>query len=542
MGWFSASMQPNITQFQKRHFSLLARVSPFSIAGHLVNTTVVAFALVGSVPEGQLIAWCIYSYSIALLLLYRHLRKRGRSPRDFKRAAKKVTTYSLFMALPWSTLVVLHLGALSRDQELIVVALAAGMAATGTILLSTVPPAAFVYMSVILIPSALKCFALNETRYMLLAALALSCWGFLAALIAKIIRDTQEREQAEQSLAEQSLQRGLGERAALVGSFAYDTHTDRIEISPGFAAIHGFPEETAEIPRSEWLACLHPEDADRLYVLQSRAFSNRQREYNTDYRIVRSGGEVRWIDARNFIEYDDGGYARRVIGVNIDVTERKQAEEHRKFLNAELDHRVKNALATVSAVVSHTLQGHGSLAELVVALDGRIRSMATTHELLSASRWQGIPVRELTRRELAPYATSDNTDIDGPEVLLKPQAGQVVAMVLHELVTNAAKYGALSVPGGRVSVHWTHGPNEHAQSWLCINWQERGGPIVAPESQSSYGTNVIRDMIPYSLRGTVDLAYVPDGVCCKIQIPDSWLIGGIKPAIIRLADATAPSL
>ena len=324
---FRVSMQPNISQFQKRHFSLLARVSPFSIAGHLVNTTVVAFALVGSVPEAQLITWCIYSYSIALLLLYRHLRKRGRSPRDFGRAAKKVMTYSFFMALPWSSLVVLHLGALSRDQELIVVALAAGMAATGTILLSTVPPAAFVYMSAILIPSALKCLSLNEIRYLLLAALALSCWGFLAALIVKIIRDTQERERTEQSLAEQSRQRALAERAALVGSFAYDIHTDRIEISPGFAAIHGFPEETAEISRSEWLACLHPEDAERLYVLRSRAFSNRQREYNTDYRIVRSGGEVRWIDARSFIEYGDSGYPQRVVGVNIDITGRKQAEE-----------------------------------------------------------------------------------------------------------------------------------------------------------------------------------------------------------------------
>lgn len=536
-------MQPNISEFQKRHFSLLARVSPFSIAGHLVNTTVVAFALVGSVPELQLITWCIYSYSIALLLLYRHLRKRGRSPRDFERAVKKVMTYSFFMALPWSSLVVLHLGALSRDQELIVVALAAGMAATGTILLSTVPPAAFVYMSGILIPSTLKCLTLNEKGYMLLAALALSCWGFLAALIVKIIQDTQEREQAEKSSAEHSLQRALAERAALVGSFAYDTHTDRIEISPGFAAIHGFPEETAEIPRSEWLACLHPEDAERLYVLRSRAFSNRQREYNTDYRIVRSGGEVRWIDARSFIEYGDGGYARRVIGVNIDVTERKQAEEHRKFLNAELDHRVKNALATVSAVVSHALQGDSSLAELVAALDGRIRSMATTHELLSGSRWEGIPMRELIRRELAPYATSDNIAIDGPEVLLKPQAGQAMAMVLHELVTNAAKYGALSVTSGHVSVRWTHGPNEHAQSWLCICWQERGGPIVAPQkSRSSYGTTVIRDMIPYSLRGMVDLIYAPDGVCCKIEIPDRWLIGGVKPANIRLIDAAAPSL
>jgi len=534
------AMQSNLSQFQRRQFTVLRRVSPFSITGHLVNTTVAALALAGSVPQTQLIIWCIYSYSIALLLLYRHLKNRGRSPRNFQRAAKKVMTYSFFMALPWSSLAVLHLGALSHDQELIIVALTAGMAATGTILLSALPPAAFIYMSAILIPSALKCVVLNQKGYLLLGALALSCWGFLAALIAKIARDAGERERTEQSLAEYSVQRALAERAALVGSFTYDTHTDRMEISPGCAAIHGFPDETAEISRGEWLSRLHPEDAARLQVLRSRAFSDRRREYNADYRVLRSGGEVRWIDARSFVEYDNDGYARRMIGVNIDITERKRAEEHRKFLNAELDHRVKNALATVSAVVSHTLQGRSSLGDFAAALDGRIRSMATAHELLISRRWQGIPLRELVRRELAPYSTSNNTEIDGPEVLLEPQAGQAMATVLHELVINAAKYGALSVPSGQVSVSWGHRPNGRAQSWLCIHWQERGGPSVVQQIQSGYGTSVIREMIPYALPGTVDLVHAPDGVRCNMGIPERWLIGGAKPAIIPPVDATPP--
>jgi PAS domain S-box-containing protein len=530
-------MKSNLSQFQRHQFTLVSRVSPFSFAGHLVNTTIVAVALAGSVPQAQLIIWCAYSYSLALLFLYRHLKKGGRSPRDFKRAARKVTIYAFFMALPWNSLVVLYLGVLSRDQELIVVAVSVGMAATGTILLSAVPSAAFIYMSVILIPSALKCFALNEKGYLLLGALTLSCWGFLIALIAKIARDIRERERAEQSIAEQSVQRTLAERAALVGSFAYDTDIERMEISPGYAAIHGFPEETAEIPRSEWLARVHPEDVERLEALRSGAFRDRWREYNTDYRIVRDG-EVRWIDARSFIEYDDSGSPRRVLGVNIDVTERKQAEEHRKLLNAELDHRVKNALATVSAVVSHTVQGRNSLAEFVAALEGRVRSMATTHELLSASRWQGIPLRQLVRCELAPYATNNNTDIDGLEVFLKPQAGQAMAMVLHELVTNAAKYGALSVPGGHVSVRWMCG----AQSGFWIQWQERGGPHVVPHIHSGYGTGVIRDMIPYSLGGAVNLVHARDGVRCKVEIPDRWIIRGIKSAIIRPVDDTPPSL
>jgi two-component sensor histidine kinase len=291
---------------------------------------------------------------------------------------------------------------------------------------------------------------------------------------------------------------------------------------------------------AEWLSRLHPEDAARLQVLRSRAFSDRRREYNADYRVLRFGGEVRWVDARSFIEYDNNGYARRVIGVNIDITERKRAEEHRKFLNAELDHRVKNALATVSAVVSHTLEGRSSLGDFAAALDGRIRSMATAHELLSSRRWQGIPLRELVRRELAPYSTSNNTEIYGPEVLLEPQAGQAMATVLHELVINAAKYGALSVPSGQVSVSWSHRPNGRAQSWLCIHWQERGGPSVVQQIQSGYGTSVIREMIPYSLRGTVDLVHAPDGVRCNMEIPERWLIGGAKPAIIPPVDATPP--
>jgi PAS domain S-box-containing protein len=531
---FRVSMQSNLSQFQRRQLTLLSRVSPFSIAGHLVNTTIVAVALAGSVPQARLIIWCTYSYSLALPLLYRHLKKRGRSPRDFKREARKITIYAFLLAVPWNSLAVLYLGALPRDQELIVVALAVGTAATGTILLSTMPLAAFVYVSGILIPSALKCFALNEKGYLLLGALAVSCWGFLIALIAKISRDIRERERAEQSFAEQSVQRTLAERAALVGSFAYDTDTERMEISPGYAAIHGFPEETAEIPRREWLARVHPEDVERLQALRSGAFGDRRREYNTDYRIVRDG-EVRWIDARSFIEYDNNWFPRRVLGVNIDVTERKQAEEHRKLLNAELDHRVKNALATVSAVVSHTVQERNSLAEFVAALEGRVRSMATTHELLSASRWQGIPLRQLVGRELAPYATKSNTDVDGLEVFLKPQAGQAMAMVLHELVTNAAKYGALSVPGGHVSVRWMLG----AQSGFCVHWQERGGPHVVPQIHSGYGTSVIRDMIPYSLGGVVNLVHARDGVRCKVEIPDRWVIGGIKPAM-RPVDAAPP--
>src|SRR5262249_17782000 len=162
------------------------------------------------------------------------------------------------------------------------------------------------------------------------------------------------------------------------------------------------------------------------------------------------------------------GRPERVVGVNIDVTDRKRAEERQRMLIAELDHRVKNALATVSSVISQTAVRSRSMADFVAALDGRVRSMATTQELLSSSRWQGISLTELVRRELAPYATPHNIKTSGPEVLLHPEAGRAIAMVLHELATNAAKYGALSTRSGHVSIHWHLRMNGQPQPSLVL--------------------------------------------------------------------------
>jgi two-component sensor histidine kinase len=195
-------------------------------------------------------------------------------------------------------------------------------------------------------------------------------------------------------------------------------------------------------------------------------------------------------------------------------------------LIAELDHRVKNVLATISTVASRTQETSGSMAEFVAALDGRIKSMAATHELLSSRHWQGIPLAELVRREIAPFANVSNTRIEGPDVMVNVDAGQTLAMVLHELATNAAKFGSLSANSGSVSVRWNFRRIGHAENWLCIEWEERGGPHVVPPARSGFGTSVVRELIPYELGGTVDLMYLPEGVRCKLEIPARGLIAG----------------
>jgi PAS domain S-box-containing protein len=337
--------------------------------------------------------------------------------------------------------------------------------------------------------------------------------------IKGLTRNITDRKNAERALNERNMQLSLAGKAALVGSFALDFETEEVQISEGYAAIHGLPEGTGHTTRSIWKAGVHPEDVRRVDELRRRIFGDQQSEYGIEYRIVRSTGEVRWIEARCFVSYRSDGRPQRVVGVDIDVTARRRAEENQRMLIAELDHRVKNVLATVSAVASRTQDASLSGADFAAKLAGRIQSMAATHELLSYRQWKGISVRELVRVELAPYMTKENTDLMGPELTLSPEAGQAVSMVLHELATNAAKYGALSTDDGRVSVQWNRARNGDADACFCIAWQETGGPTVQTPQRSGYGTEVIGNLIPYELGGTVDLVFARAGVRCDVTIP-----------------------
>jgi PAS domain S-box-containing protein len=339
--------------------------------------------------------------------------------------------------------------------------------------------------------------------------------------IKGLTRDITERKRAELALEERNVQLALAGKAARVGSYAYSLDADVMQVSEGYAALHGLPEGTAETTRSEWRARTHPEDLVRVEELHTRAIRERLSEYEIEYRIFRSEGEIRWIESRSFISYAPDGSPRRVVGVNIDVTERRRAEDQQRVLVAELDHRVKNVLATVSAIVTQTQDAGSSLVDFVAALDRRIKSLARTHELLSQSRWSGVSLAEIARREFAPYA-ADNVEIGGPSVTLKAEAAQAMAMVLHELTTNAAKYGAFSDRNGRVLLRWRLLANgSHGR--LAVEWQEIGGPPVLAPSQSGYGTAIIRELIPFELGGTVELAFADDGVRCRMEIPAEWV-------------------
>jgi two-component sensor histidine kinase len=196
----------------------------------------------------------------------------------------------------------------------------------------------------------------------------------------------------------------------------------------------------------------------------------------------------------------------------------RRSEQRQRLLIAELNHRVRNILAQVAAAAISTRQGSRSVGDFVQSLGGRIQSMAAAHTLLSESGWQGVGLDSLVRAELAPYMTRANVKISGKDVVLTSAETQALGRVLHELATNAAKYGALSIPGGQVSVSW-HCRLTGPAATLILEWRELGGPPVASDARSSYGTNLIRNLIPHELGGMVDLVLASEGVSCRIEIP-----------------------
>ena len=533
-------MQTPLSLFQRRQLEVLARVTPHSMAAHILNTTVLAVAMAGSIATTQLVIWCTYSYAVALLVLYRHRRNRGRVPRSFQRARRRATVYACFLALPWTVMAVLHLGDLAHDQELILVALTAGMAASGTILLSALPGAAFSYMSGILIPSALKSLIfLNTKGYLLLGVLVLSYWWFLAALIAKVAREIGERKRIDIALKESEIRLQQTLNAGQMVAFAWDPKTGLSRRSENAADILGLEAGTASSGLGrDFLSRLHPADR-QCFITQIKALCPERPSYSASFRFIRPDGREVWLEETGKAEFDPTGRYVRIKGLTCDITERMRAQEQQRLLVRELDHRVKNVLASVGAVAQRTREGSGSVDEFLHGFDGRIQSMANAHGLLSRSHWQGVSLKELVSNELAPCVRTGGASVMGPDILVSAEAAQPIAIVLHELVTNASKYGALSAPRGHITVRWRCRANERAEA-LLLDWIEAGGPTVVVPTQTGYGTRCIRSLIPYELGGTVDLDFHSEGVRCSIEVPRKRHDSSEAVELFKTSDSHSP--
>jgi PAS domain S-box-containing protein len=284
----------------------------------------------------------------------------------------------------------------------------------------------------------------------------------------------------------------------------------------GAESIKGYREE--EIIGQHFSRFYTPEDQQSGLPTAVLKQAKQKGKYEVEGWRVRKDGSRFWASIVVNPIFSMEGTLIGFANIVRDITERKQAEQHQELLVAELDHRVKNILAQVAVVAVSTRQGSHSIDGFLRSLDGRIQSMAATHTLLSKSGWQSVGLDALVRNQLAPYATDTNITISGTDIMLTAAETQAVAKVLHELATNAAKYGALSITGGHISVNWDCKSNGDRAN-LSLVWQELDGPTVKSEAQSSYGTNLIRNLIPHELGGKVDLVFASDGVSCRIEIP-----------------------
>jgi PAS domain S-box-containing protein len=233
------------------------------------------------------------------------------------------------------------------------------------------------------------------------------------------------------------------------------------------------------------------------------------------------GPGLRWNDLHIEPLRNEAGDIVGLTCASVDVTERKESEAHLRLLMRELTHRSKNLLAVIQAMARQTARHTGSVDGFLNQFSARLQALAASHDLLVRESWHGASLRELIQSQLAAYIDrgEGQLTVDGESVALKPEAAQNLGLALHELAVNAAKFGALSVPGGRVSISWVLRDNA-----IDLNWREQNGPKVKARRKKGFGSMVIERNLARSLDAQVDVAFEPDGLRCHIVIPASHIL------------------
>lgn len=239
---------------------------------------------------------------------------------------------------------------------------------------------------------------------------------------------------------------------------------------------------------------------------------------------VEESGRKQWYDIHIEPLRDLSGTTIGLTGAAVDVTERKENEQHLRLLMRELTHRSKNLLAVIQAMARQTARHAGSIDEFVEIFSARLQALSRSHDLLVQESWHGASLTDMVRSQLGHHIDSENSQvtIKGPNIFLKPEAAQNIGLALHELSTNAAKYGALSTPSGHVRITWARRMAE-AGGGFELSWRESGGPPVSAPSARGFGSLVIERNLARALDGTVELDFAPGGLVCTVSVPEHHL-------------------
>jgi len=262
-------------------------------------------------------------------------------------------------------------------------------------------------------------------------------------------------------------------------------------------------------------AKFHPDDMGLMWERVAKALDPEgDGRYDVEYRVKQLDGSWRWLSAWGLVEFEGQGAQRKAVaiaGASRDLSERKQIEELQRLLANELNHRVKNTLATVQSIVNQTLRGATDVELARTAVSARIVALAAAHDLLTDRSWTGADIADLVAHAVAPFVTRQII-LDGPSQDISPSQALALSLAVHELATNAAKYGALSRPEGRVELRW-----KVQNDRLELSWLESGGPPVAPPARRGFGSRLIENALSRDLEGQTRLEFAPEGVRCWIS-------------------------
>ncbi|WP_168771056.1 PAS domain-containing sensor histidine kinase [Palleronia sediminis] len=282
----------------------------------------------------------------------------------------------------------------------------------------------------------------------------------------------------------------------------------------------GVPEGSTD--GHEWNGMFHPDDQVKAMKLWQHSLATGEL-YDIEYRLRHRSGEYRWVLGRAQPVRDESGAIVRWLGTCTDIHEIKSAEEQRELMLGEMNHRVKNTLAMVHAMVSQTLRQADSLADASAAIHVRITNMAQASDRLINSTWSETRIPAVVDAALAPHCLSRSRfTIEGPDLPIGSKQALALTMALHELATNATKYGALSTEGGRVTVAW--GVEDGPEGAFRFSWTEHGGPPVAAPARRGFGSRMIEEALAGYFNGTAALDYAPAGLTFVLHAPRAGLV------------------
>lgn len=325
--------------------------------------------------------------------------------------------------------------------------------------------------------------------------------------------DVTDRLAHERAIAESKERLDLAVGAHAIGIFDWHLSSGRTVWTGEMEEIFGLERGAFEGHTDHFRRRVLPDDLARIEAETAAAVAAGQGRVSYEFRIRREDGVVRWIEGAARFIFDPDGELVRVVGTNVDITDRKAAETHQRLLINELNHRVKNTLAIVQAVAFQSFRGAPRPSR--DAFEGRLAALSAAHDVLTRQKWEAGEIGQIIAVATAPHHPGDGRlAMEGPALALEPKTAVALGLAVHELATNAVKYGALSTADGRVDVRWTADDGV-----LRLTWRESGGPPVKRPRQKGFGVRMLEQGLAGELGGAVRVEFRPEGLVCAMEAP-----------------------